>query len=475
MLSVPSTTSSRARCLVAGLLGVFVLSTGAVLLRPDGAVTALWWPAAPVSAALVLAMPRGGWRYGAILTVMLSGAAANLVGGRVWTIALAFGLSNAAEAAVVGTLLTRRDAVPALSTLTDVGRFFAACTAGAVVIGMTVGATVGLLLDQDPLGTATGVASAHGSAMLLLLPLMLGTAASRGEAGRAERLGQTAFLALLVLWTFGPSQDLPIALVPCVALVWAALRCGTRHALLQTAATGVMISGLTLQGWGPFSAAADTRRDAGVAVDLVQVFVLVFAVIVLAVAASVEDRRRALDEVKRLALHDTLTGAGNRRLLDERLGQAINRSTRGEPSSLLLLDLDGFKAVNDMDGHQQGDRALITVADRLQGLLRPCDTVARLGGDEFVVLLPGVSWDSSQARHVCERITEALGRPYEQVTQTLGVSIGGTAVRADVAVDVMLHEADREMYEMKARRKRAAVEVVPGQRLNGYPAHAVRS
>jgi diguanylate cyclase (GGDEF)-like protein len=173
-----------------------------------------------------------------------------------------------------------------------------------------------------------------------------------------------------------------------------------------------------------------------------------------AMAASLREKEESL---RNAALHDHLTGLPNRVLLEDRLDQAQARAARqpGHRFAILLLDLDGFKAVNDSLGHAAGDQLLVEVARRLRGLLRKADTVARLGGDEFVVLLDGVApgWQHV----VCDAITAAIhepfvidGRPVE-----VGVSIG-VAVSAEDACDPdhLLREADAAMYRAKELTKR---------------------
>jgi diguanylate cyclase (GGDEF)-like protein len=174
-----------------------------------------------------------------------------------------------------------------------------------------------------------------------------------------------------------------------------------------------------------------------------------------AMVASLRDKEESL---RNAALHDHLTGLPNRVLLEDRLNQAQLRQAR-QPShrfAILLLDLDGFKAVNDSLGHAAGDQLLIEVARRLLGLLRKSDTVARLGGDEFVVLLDGVAAPGWQ-HVVCEAITESIGQPFtiDGRSVEVGVSIG-VAVSSDDASDPdhLLREADAAMYKAKELAKR---------------------
>jgi diguanylate cyclase (GGDEF)-like protein len=151
-------------------------------------------------------------------------------------------------------------------------------------------------------------------------------------------------------------------------------------------------------------------------------------------ARTVDQARR---EVEKLAITDPLTGIYNRRHLSERIRDEFVRMLRHPRSlSLALVDLDGFKQVNDRFGHEAGDRVLVTVAQRLRTGLREVDIVARFGGDEFVILLPETN--GSQACMVCERILQALsGQPIDEhgiVGATFGLATtdgDGTAIDQD--------------------------------------------
>ena len=173
---------------------------------------------------------------------------------------------------------------------------------------------------------------------------------------------------------------------------------------------------------------------------------------------DISDRKALEVELTRRALHDDLTGLPNRALLLDRLTHALAR-TRHEvaPASLLLLDLDGFKTVNDTHGHPAGDHLLQQLAERLTALLRPEDTAARLGGDEFVVLCEHTTAD--QATVVAERLRTAVATPFTlgahtvTLTASVGVSTADALFRAPeqaaAAAAALLHDADRHMYDLK--------------------------
>jgi diguanylate cyclase (GGDEF)-like protein/PAS domain S-box-containing protein len=166
---------------------------------------------------------------------------------------------------------------------------------------------------------------------------------------------------------------------------------------------------------------------------------------------DVTTRERAEAELREQALHDPLTGLPNRTLLSDRLSSAIAVAQRQDFSlSLLLLDLDGFKGVNDTLGHQAGDLVLIEVASRLRGALRDSDTAARLGGDEFVLMLPATPLVGAieTARALVDFIVAPIiidGKPL-----TVGASIG-IAVFPNHGRDpeVLLAAADHAMYDAK--------------------------
>lgn len=165
------------------------------------------------------------------------------------------------------------------------------------------------------------------------------------------------------------------------------------------------------------------------------------------VTARVEHDRRMRHE----ADHDALTGLANRRALERTLEAALGRaSARSRAVGVVMLDLDGFKAINDTHGHAAGDAALREVAGRLRRCVRERDLVARLGGDEFVVVLTDLERPAAVAEAV-ERLREALVPPFGEMA--LGAAIGVALFPSDggTAADLLAH-ADRAMYVDKGAR-----------------------
>lgn len=169
---------------------------------------------------------------------------------------------------------------------------------------------------------------------------------------------------------------------------------------------------------------------------------------------DISERRRAENEIRKLAYHDTLTGLPNRSLFLDRLHQALAHAQRANHLlAILFLDLDRFKDVNDTLGHARGDLLLQHVATRLSENVRRCDTVARLGGDEFVVLLTAVKSDRDVSV-VAEKILEDLSRSVDLDGQQVftGCSIGVVLYPHDGAdAQTLLKHADMAMYAAKDR------------------------
>jgi diguanylate cyclase (GGDEF)-like protein/PAS domain S-box-containing protein len=166
---------------------------------------------------------------------------------------------------------------------------------------------------------------------------------------------------------------------------------------------------------------------------------------------DVTKRERAEAKLRDQALHDSLTGLPNRTLLGDRLTSAISVAQRQDAAlSVLMLDLDGFKGVNDTFGHHAGDLVLIEIATRLSGTLRESDTAARLGGDEFVLLLPATPLVGAleAARALVDFIVAPItieGKPL-----TVGASIGiAVFPNHGREADVLLAAADSAMYQAK--------------------------
>jgi diguanylate cyclase (GGDEF)-like protein len=321
-------------------------------------------------------------------------------------------------------------------------------------LGALVGATAGVVVTGDAwwprlpewwVGDGIGV--------LVVAPLLLVVLSGRWQQ---PRLKDAWPLALLVAgagialgpWEFAGDTGLPFLVLPALGL--AALRLRTPGAAAGVLFVSLLVVAVTALGAGPF---ADPDAYRGLVVA--QMFLTMNALVALAVAALMTDLVSRDDVERRLrteAWHDSLTGLPNRRMLLDRLDMASRRLAR-EPGvlTLLFVDLDDFKHVNDTFGHPAGDHVLIQTGRRLRSVVRDADTVARLGGDEFVVLAQSVG-SIGDSYELAMRALRAIEMPYEwrgkafALTSSIGIATSAEPL-ADVAA--LLNRADRAMYEAK--------------------------
>ncbi len=172
--------------------------------------------------------------------------------------------------------------------------------------------------------------------------------------------------------------------------------------------------------------------------------------------AELQSIREELDATIRLASHDALTGLPNRRTITERLADAVDQSSGEGGVAAMFIDVDRFKVINDLYGHEVGDRVLREVAERIRGALGDDDEVGRLGGDEFVVVVRDAT--PERVAHLAWAITDAVGPTVDVGHRTLPltVSLGVAMAHRDHVATELLDRADAAMYRAK-RSGRAAV------------------
>ena len=174
---------------------------------------------------------------------------------------------------------------------------------------------------------------------------------------------------------------------------------------------------------------------------------------ILVVVYLLRSLRRSLDDARRLASTDPLTGLANRRAFQVSAQAQLDRR---QVLTMVYLDVDGFKSVNDAHGHTAGDALLIQIARELQASIRDNDYVARLGGDEFALLLPGMG--TVEAMEIANRVREGLDRAMLRGGWPVTFSMGALTVNgAEGRFDVLLRHADAQMYAAKRSGKARCV------------------
>lgn len=225
---------------------------------------------------------------------------------------------------------------------------------------------------------------------------------------------------------------------------------------------------------GRFSKQIQMRRKDGQAIWIDLSGALVSEDESLWMMVDIDTLKRSETTAKDMALRDPLTGLANRRLLDVQLEGALANARRtGHLVALCYIDLDGFKQINDVHGHEAGDAVLNATAQRLRDAVRDIDTVARLGGDEFAVVLGAVA-SLAEARDVMQRCMERIREPVPfglQWTLRVDASIGIVVASGQSAPDALLRSADISMYAAK-RAGKGRIEASEHLQPGGRTSHA---
>ena len=420
----------------------------------------------PAGIAIAAFLVLGSETWPAILTGALL---ANLTTHGSLGTSLCIGAGNTL-AGLIGALLVNRYAHGRMFFVRP--RDIVAFALLAAVLSTTVSPTVGLT-SLAAGGFASWAGYGHiwltwwlgdAAGVLVVAPvLVLWATQPRLPESRRWRLEAAALLialSLVSLIAFGGVrvagiEHLPVEFVCVPFLFWAAFRLGRRAVVTSVLVLSLIAIIGTRRGLGPFALGPPNES-----LLLLQAFLAVQAVTMLAAAAVVGQFREAQEHLRQQAVRDELTGLANYRWLMSSLEAEIRRVQRagaGRGFSTLLLDMDRLKQINDRYGHLVGNRALCRLAKCLQASCRITDTAARFGGDEFAILLPETS--EAGALQLAERIEARLAA--EEETPRISVSVGVAVYPRDGATaERLLSAADKELYRSKAAA-RAGVAAAP--------------
>lgn len=412
-----------------------------------------FWPPAGLAIAALLILGQRLWP-----AIFVGAFLVNLTTAGTAFTSLGIALGNTLEALLATYLVTRfANGRRAFEKSWDILRFALYAGILSTAVAATFGVTSLALGGYAPwrqytliwrtwwLGDATGA--------LVFAPfLLLWSANPRLKWSQREVLEGLCLFGLMLLtasMVFGPlfhtqMRGDPWTFLCTPFLVWAAFRFGPREAATAICVLCAAEVAGTVRGYGPFVSESTNRS-----LLLLQAFVATKTVMILIFAVEVWERRRQEEHAKRLAVTDPLTGLANYRLLLERIDGEIKRYGRTNKSfSVLLLDLDGLKKINDQYGHLVGSLAICRVAEVLHLSCRETDTAARYGGDEFALVLTESS--GASAKFVAQRILQRLTQDAEE--PRLSVSIGVAEYPRDgTTIEHLLSAADQALYSDKRR------------------------
>lgn len=425
--------------------------------RVEGSEVSLVWPAAAVAVLWGIharGLPRRTAAFHWIVLATLT-CGVNLTTGAPVGLALWFVVVNVALAAVTTAVLGYDGREIALRDPGDLGRLVVAVTCGTLVAaGLATAYFAAVGHERLPqtfvlFAVRNGVTALAGAAVVLRLH----EAQWRRPRLSGLRALETIACVVVTVLVFGRvfwfNPGLPTAFGIMLPSMWISLRYSTTAGTLFLAAAGGSIVWATLLDRGALRGIAPQEQAL-----LAQGMVGCLAMVVLTLALFRDSRNGLIDRLRHLALHDPLTGLANRTLLTERLDDAIARSAPGAVG-VILMDLDGFKLVNDAWGHEEGDLLLVEIARRLQDAVRAGDTVARLGGDEFVVVCTRLR-DPAELRLCADRIRARVAEPYGQAADApydrITASIGTALSERSCNSRSLLSRADQSMYDDKRAR-----------------------
>ena len=438
------------------LAGVyFAVAKSSLSFASINASASAVWPPTGITLAAFLLLGYDIWP-----AVLIGAFLANLATQGSVATSIGIGIGNTLEG-LLGAYLVSRFAGGRLFFARARGVFIFAGL--AAIVSTTVSASIGVTslalagfaswASYGPVWLTWWLGDAAGDLIVAPFLVLWCTRPHVGWQGRWPLEGAAVAIslstvALIVFTGLAPavgSAHLSLEFLCVPFLFWAAFRLGRRAVATSMLGLSCIAVWGTLHGLGPFARAA--QNDS---LLLLQAYLAVQSITTLAVAAVVWEYRQSDRRLREQAAIDSLTGLPNFRALMGALIGEVNRSQRSNGSfSLLLLDLDHLKDINDQHGHLAGNRAICRVADALRSSTRASDTVARFGGDEFAVVLPETL--EPGARQLAGRLADFLGDDQEQppVSASVGVAV---YPRDGATAELLLRAADAELYRAKAAR-----------------------
>lgn len=445
--------------------GYFAAAEVGHALSFPGNFASLWPPSGLYLAALLLVnVNRWPW----FIAAALMGNIVSDVGFHDKTIpvSLSFWLANTLEA-VSGSLALRLILGSSfnITRLRNAVWFMVVTPTLGTVVGASIGAAVVVSAFGGDYWSAWCVwwqSSVLG--ILLFTPPLVNFINCKPwkEPGWGRRiLEATVMVGVVCLagWYVFRLQTRPLPFITLPIIMWASVRLRVSGAVLATLALAGVAVWNTSLGYGPFAG----DRSIVEQVLLTQGFLGVSIVISLTLATLMMEHDESRRKLELLATVDGLTGLFNRRAFDDRLEAETARSVRqGYSLSLLVLDIDFFKQINDTLGHPAGDEILKQMGALLRKTARNCDFVARTGGEEFSVLLPDT--DEHQSIVAGERFRRAVAE-YHWAERPITVSVGAATLSSESAADVALvRGADAALYESKNAGRNVVTHVgIPRQ------------
>ncbi|MGY3015002.1 diguanylate cyclase (GGDEF)-like protein [Pseudomonas sp. TE6283] len=444
------------------------LTLAGILARPIESLS-LFWPVNAVLAGVLLRNPRQATPSGFAL-IYLAMVVADLGCGSAWKPALWFNLCNLGAIVSIWYLMARLPRVHRrLRTPHGTLRLFGACAVGAMVAASLACVMATPWFEQSLRATWLAWFSEQFSTSVLVLPVLLTAPSPRALSGHGSQPIRLAPLLVLlaslaVSIVFGGPGAIAF---PIAALLWCALSYSPFLVALLALTAGSTLIVAVAQNLMHFSI---PQSESGVTTLMsarLGIAMLVLGPLVLACVSSAN--RSLMARLAHQATIDHLTGTLSRSAFTRRANALLDsrQHTPQLPLTLMMLDIDHFKTINDRHGHGVGDQVLRQFAMTLQDQLHDGELFARLGGEEFVIIVPGLA--PELARFTAERLRRAvqdlhIAQPEQALRITVSIGLSGCAADTPApSLDELLASADQALYRAKAQG-RNRVEQAEGQR-----------